>query len=101
MFLHDAIADAQSQARALTYALGRVERIEDALGVLESGAIVRELRADVPVLPEDFDLHLARAPGFKNGIYRIVQDVEEYLLDLMRIGNHHGRLGRSFALHSN
>ena len=87
MFLHDAVADAESQPRAFADALGGVEGIEDALGIFDSGAIVGELRANVAVLRCDANLQLAAAPGFENRIHRIVDDVQEYLLDLVRIGN--------------
>ena len=46
----------------------------------------------------DANLQLAFAPGFKNGIDGIVDDVQENLLDLMRVGDDHRRLGGQVAV---
>ena len=42
VFAHDAIADAQAQAGSLAYFLGGEERIEDAVGIRDAGAVVAE-----------------------------------------------------------
>ena len=95
MFLHDAVADAQAEAGAFADALRGVERIEDALGIFDSGAVVGELGANVAAGRHDANLQLAGASGFKNGIDGIVDDVQEDLLDLMRIGDDHARARRA------
>ena len=92
MFFHDAVADAESEAGAFAHALGGVEGIEDALGIFDSGAVVGELRTNVSAHGRDTNLELAGAPGLKNGVDRVVDDVQEYLLDLMRIGDDQSRL---------
>ncbi len=98
MFFHDAVADAESEAGAFAHALRSVERIEDALGIFDSCAVVGELRANVSAHGGDANLELAGAPGFKNGVDGVVDDVQEYLLDLMRIGDDQRRFRRNVAL---
>ena len=50
MFLDDAVADAESEAGSLTHALGGVERIEDAVGVLDAWSGVVKFRVTCPSL---------------------------------------------------
>ena len=47
------------------------------------------------------NLDFALTASFKNGIHRIVDDVEEYLLDLVRVGHHQRRFGRGLSLNGN
>src|SRR5262249_44393373 len=53
MLLDDAVADAQAQARALAHALGGVERIENAVGLLDAGTGILELGDHIPFLGVD------------------------------------------------
>ena len=47
------------------------------------------------------NVEFAGVPGFENGVDRIVDDVQEDLLDLMRIGDHQCRFGRHVTLDVN
>src|ERR1035441_5448521 len=87
MLLHDAVADAESESGTLAHTLGGVKGIEDALGVFDSGTVVGELSANVSTNARDTNSELAGSPGLKNGIDCVVDDVQEYLLDLMRISD--------------
>ena len=94
MFFHDAVADAEPESSAFAHVLGGVERIEDALRIFNASAVVSELRANVSAHATDANLKLAGAPGFKNGVNRVVDDVQKDLLDLMRVGDNQGRFRR-------
>src|SRR5579864_6099772 len=100
MFFYDAIADAQPEAGPFSNALSGVKRIEDALGILDSSAVVGELRANVSTFRTDTNLEFAGMPSFENGIDGIVDDIQKYLLDLVRVGDDQGRFGGKIALHA-
>ena len=86
VFLHNSVADAESQPGSLTHALGGIEGIEYALGIFDSGSIVAEGSAHVPIRGSDANLELPAAPGFQNRVHRVVDDVQKHLLDLVRVG---------------
>ena len=56
VFLDDSVADAEPKARALAYALGGVERIEDAVRLLDAGAGILEFRDDSSLFGVNPDL---------------------------------------------
>ena len=99
MLLDDTIADAESETSALSYALGGVKGIEDAIEVSDSSAIITEKGAYQPTLRFDAKAQEARVASFENGVDGVVDDVDEHLLDLVRIGNDDGGLCWRFAFH--
>src|SRR5580704_9612276 len=101
MFFHNAVADAEAEAGAFADTLRRIERIEDAFGIFDSCAVVSELGADMAARAGDANLQLPGVSSFENGVDRIVDDIQEYLLELMRIGDDQCRLRRHIALDVN
>ena len=81
MLLHDAIADAKAQARALANALGRKERIKNSLGITEADTIVRDGDADDPVIQPRANGDAFPATPL-NGFKGIVQQIHKNLLEL-------------------
>src|SRR5262249_24714153 len=98
VLLHDAVADTEPQSRAFAHTLGGVERIEDSLGILDPRSVVDKLRGYVSALADHANLKLSRSPRLQNGIDGVVDDIQEDLLNLMRIGHHHRRFGWSLAV---
>jgi len=93
VLFHDSITDAQSQAGPLADALRGVERLKDARRLFDTGARVLNLNVDPVVLGKDGHLHSALTrtlvPFFDffldDRIQAVVHDVQENLLQLMRI----------------
>src|SRR5207248_2974971 len=87
MFGNNALTDRKSETRAFADRLGRKERIEDATQVLDrdTGTVVLEKNLDRP-----FDLFRANrqaalAVAFEHRLFSIDDQIQEYLLQLMRI----------------
>src|SRR5579871_2957056 len=59
VLLHDAVADAESEARALAHAFGRVEGIENAFGIFNPGAVIGKSRADGAAFAADADFQFS------------------------------------------
>src|SRR5260370_1068458 len=78
MLLNDAEANAESQTRAFANRLCRIERIENALRVLEAGTGVREQNYDVGAVADCFDCENT-AVGHFHGFQGVVDNVEENL----------------------
>src|ERR1700687_4379745 len=100
MFFYDAVADAQPEAGPFPNALRGVEGIEDALGILDSGAVVGALRGNVSTFATDTHPEFAGMTSFENGIDGIVDDIQKHLLDLVRVGDNHCRFGGKIALNA-
>ena len=88
MFFHDSVADAQSEASPFTDLLGSEERIENPVRLADSGAVVpeRDFYEIGATRCRYFDPRTLH--GFADRVIRIIQDVEEHLLQLMRVANH-------------
>src|SRR5262249_56456655 len=71
--------------------LGREERIENALGVLDALAVVAELGLQPASLLRGFNLDHATAPRGPNRIVSVVEDIEKDLLQLVRIADELGQ----------
>ena len=96
MFLHDRVSDRQPEARPLADILGREERIEDLrLHVFgHARPIVGDFEHDrvaIEVVPGADDERAATVRA-DHGLFGVDDEVEQHLLDLMRIGE---RLGES------
>src|SRR5262245_303290 len=91
VFLHDLVADRQSEAGSLSHRFGREEGIEDAanhLGRYAGAGVPDDHARRVSVVP-GLDSELAR-PG--HGLGGVGQEVEEDLIDLRTNGFHRGHL---------
>src|SRR5581483_6271436 len=93
MLLYDAIANAQPKPGAFSNTLGCVKRIEDAFGVEKPGPTIMELDTYAGFLA--INPHSQDATSFTllDCVHRIVDDVKEHLLELVRVSNHGGRSG--------
>src|SRR5580692_2724586 len=89
MGAHDSVTDAESQASAFAYLFGREERIENPIGLGDSGAVVDERYLDGIDLGIDgaagADGDFAVIAGFLNGVVGVVQDVQKDLLQLLPV----------------
>ena len=92
MLLNDAEANAEAQARAFAHRLRRIERIENAMRVLEAGTGVGEQDDNVAAVTDRFDCQNA-ARGCFHGLQRIANNVEENLHQLISISAHAGKNG--------
>src|SRR6202035_3292373 len=84
MFFHDSIADTQAQARALADLLGGEERIKNAVRLTDSRTVVPESYFDVVILAGGCDLNARSLSLFPHRVISVVQNVQEYLLQLAR-----------------
>ena len=92
VLLHDRVGDRQPEARALADLLRREERIEDLRLHLfrNPGPIVVDLEDDrvaVRVVPGAHDQHAAAVRG-EHRLLGVDDQIEQHLLELMRIGEH-------------
>src|SRR5947209_13237696 len=85
MLAYDAIADAQPQACALPNFLRGEKWIEDALGILNALAIVAEQDFHPAAVMNSLNFNQPRPACSPNRVIGIIQNVEEYLLQLVRV----------------
>src|SRR4029077_12319016 len=81
----DAIANAQAQARAFRGLFCGVEGIEDTLGVRHAGAVVGDGDFDVLFVSNGVNHNAAALSCILNGVIGVIQDIQEDLLQLLRI----------------
>src|SRR4051812_48955830 len=94
MLAHDAIANAQAEAGPLAHFFGGEEWIEDAVRVRDSAAVVGEAELDVRLAHRGGDLDATVPFRLAHRVIRVVDDVEEHLLQLVRVANY----GRQFRV---
>ena len=97
MFLDDPVTDAQPKAGSFAHRLSGVEGIENPARVLDSRAAVIELHAHEGVFLEDAHFQQTAPATLHHGIERVVDNVQEDLLQLVRIGHHRGHVPGNFA----
>src|SRR5579863_4400466 len=87
VFAHDAVADAQSKARALANFLGGEEWVEDALRKRDAVTVVakQNLHKAAPVCGLNFNA--CRTSGVAHSVVSIVKNIQKYLLQLVRVTN--------------
>ena len=88
MFLDDAITDAQAEAGAFADFFGGEEGIEDAVGVGDAVAVIAERDFHETVAAARGNLNAGAGHGFAHGVVSVVQDIEEDLLQLLRVADH-------------
>src|SRR5262252_6982117 len=88
VFANNAVADAQSQPCSLTHFLGCEERIKDAVGISNAGAVVAKTNLNKRTVSDARDLNARRPSRLPNRIVRVIQDIEEHLLQLVGIADH-------------
>src|ERR1700721_3882436 len=82
----DSVADAEAEARAFADRLGGVERIKNPRGVLHSGAAVGEFHENIFFVYPGSDPKIALCGVPQNRVNCVVNQVQENLLQLVRIG---------------
>jgi len=87
VFRDDSVTNAEAEAGALSNWLGRVERIEYARSILHAGAAIGELRYKLPIFMGGAYPQVAVGRCLQNGVNRVVYEIQEDLLELMRIGH--------------
>src|SRR5258708_15824130 len=93
MLADDSVTDAEPQAGALSHFLGGEERIEDALRMSNAFAVVAEQDLQPAAVVHCLNLNHARPAGGADRVISVVEDVEENLLQLVRVA---GQLRQAF-----
>src|SRR5579862_485367 len=101
MLLHDSVTDTQPQPSAFTKRLRGVERIENAVNVFDPWTVIVERNAHqrILLLNSNSQTSAMAIVAFPDRVQRVVDDVKEYLLQLMRVRHHRRKIRRNFALH--
>src|ERR1019366_1089929 len=97
----DPVADAQPKAGSLAHRLGGIEGIENPAGVLDSRTAVIELHAHKGIFLERAHFQHTAAADLHHGIERVVDNVQEDLFQLVRIGHDGGQVIGNFAFQRN
>ena len=92
VLLDDTEADAEAEAGALADRLGGVERIKDAVRLLDAGAVVGEKNDDVGTIAHGFDGKDTVVFGGQ-GIDGVADDIEKYLHELIAVAANAGQHG--------
>ena len=85
MLLDNSVTNAEPEPCSLANVLGGVERIKDSLRVFDTWSRIAELRANITIALRHTDSHRSAGTALKNGVDRVIDDVEKYLLELVRI----------------
>ena len=98
VLLHDSVADAEAKARSLAHRLRGVEGIENRLRILHAGPLsVNSTRSWFPIA-SGANPDFARTGLFVHRVHRVVQNVQEDLLELVEIAAGEGRLRIELAM---
>src|SRR5207249_1974824 len=87
VFVNNSVADTQAQSCAFPDFFGGEERIEDSFGMRNSQSVIAEADLHIIVLAAAADFDARSSAGFPNCIVSVVQDVQEHLLQLMRVAS--------------
>ena len=83
MLVHNAVADAQSQTGSLTHFFRSEEGIKNAIRMRDSRPIVEKRNLNRVALARGRNFDSRRAANFTDRVVRIVQDIQENLLQLV------------------
>ena len=89
---HNAIADTQAKSGSLAHLFGGKERVKDALRMQDAMTVVAERDFRELAAKRCHDLNPGRPSGFPYCVISIIDDVQEYLLQLVRIANNLGQI---------
>src|SRR5579864_5795626 len=101
MLFDNPVADAQTEASSLAHRFCRIEGIENAVRVFNADAGIEKLDANLAIHAVNPHLQTTALAAFEDRVDSVIDDVQEHLLQLMRIGSHRRNLGRSLALEQN
>ena len=91
MRAHDSVANAQAQSRAFGGLFGGVKGIEDAFGIGDAGAVVADGHFDGFVRGAVSNRNVSALSGFLHRVVGVVQNIQEDLLQLLRIAERRGQ----------
>ena len=83
----NSVADAEAQARTFARLLGSEEGVEDAVGVAYSGSVVDEGDFNAVDGAACADTDFTVVSRFLNRVISVIQDVQEYLLELLGVAH--------------
>ena len=87
MCADNAVANTEAQARAFACGLRGEEWIEDALGFADAGAVVDERDFDGIGCLTRANPNFAVIAGFLDGVVRVIENIQENLLQLLRVAH--------------
>src|SRR5215469_7146471 len=87
MFADDSVTDTQPQSRPLAHFLGREKWIKNALRIADPDAVVAERDFNPASGASAHDLDPSCPPGFAHGVIGVVENIQEDLLQLMRVAH--------------
>src|SRR6266704_1156169 len=92
VFLDDPVAQGKAQSRPFSLLLGREEGLEYAILKLggDAGAGVRHARLNPLTDAASRDANAPSTAHFEHRLFGIVQQIDEHLLDLMKVEHRHG-----------
>ena len=93
VFGDDPVANAQAQSRALSDRFGSVKGIEDARRILYARTAIRKFDKEQTFLYAGFDPQVAFLTIFQDGVHSVVNEIQENLLQLVRIRRNFRKVG--------
>ena len=97
----DAITDAEAQPSSLPDRLCRIERIENAMRILDTRAVVGELNTNAIAHLESANPNFSGTITFGYRVDGVVENIQKNLLELVEIGADFRQLGVELAVHLN
>src|SRR5208337_1455362 len=91
MFADNAIANTQAQSSTLADVFGGKERIKNTFGIGDADAVIAKRNLNECAGAGAHDLNAGGPRAFADRIVSIVQDVEKYLLELVRVSDDGGQ----------
>ncbi len=82
---NNSVANAQPQPCALAYFFRREKRIEDPVRMRDARPVVAKADLQLPIPICRLDLDFSVPLPFLNGVVSVIQNVQEHLLQLVRI----------------
>ena len=85
VFADNSITNTQTQSRSLAHFLGSKERIKNTIGMSDSDSVIAERNLDKGIATGARNLDAWGPSNLVDRIVRIIQNVEEHLLELVRV----------------
>src|SRR5216684_3553440 len=89
----DAVADTQTKTRSLSHFFGCKERVEDAVRIGDAGTVIPKEDFHGIVSWRRLDFNPAPSASFPHRVIGVIEDVQENLLELLRIADHTRQIG--------
>src|SRR3977135_3129229 len=89
MFADDSVTDTEPQAGSLPNFFGGKKWIKNAIRIGNAGTVIAERDFHERSVAGAHDLNPRRAPCFADRIVGVIENVEEHLLQLLRVADHY------------